>query len=274
VNVILGEELGETRISDIMRSFKSLCRKRVDIYIIGGAAMAIRGEKIATKDIDLVLAAPADIALVREILEKMGVTVNVNLSERRLTPIPPPALGITVDLFSIKICNKLTLSPGMISRAEPIDKESEWARFYILSREDIFLLKSVTDRERDLDEMAILLRKGIDGQVLINECAYQDSLNAENERIWETFLLQRAQEIKAKYDMLVPWLGELERIAKMKLGSTILMEKLRTGLNTYREIAEELSIPERSVKTFAVYSEEQGLISIDRTKRPHRLSVR
>jgi hypothetical protein len=89
------------------------------------------------------------------------------LGEMKLTPsdrkLNPSGIYVAegmprFDLFTKVICNALFLTDEMKSRAETI--EFGKLVLHLLSLEDVFLLKSITEREGDLEDMATIVRRG------------------------------------------------------------------------------------------------------------------
>lgn len=233
---------------------------------------AIRNEKRTTKDVDLILPSQSQAAEITLTFSSLGMNVNLR---------PVPEVKITqketvvsnADIFVGKICNGLRFSDGMRDRAELFEKMGN-IDLYLLSREDIFLLKSVTDRSRDIDEMAVLYRKGLKKTILFEECANQDLLDdPPYARIWEGFLLERMKELTERYGFRVPWIQELEDIAEMKVGAAIVLNKVRDSTAYMGTIEQGTGISEDELERYIAHLEGEGLISVDRGRHPHVLSL-
>lgn len=171
-------------VSEISFDF-TLLEKHIDrpvsLYVFGGEGMRIRKLKRSTKDIDIVLEDKASITLVEGGLRKIGYKPlsgdEITIVDRKLEPS-----GIFIkegyprmDLFVKRICNAFLLSNSMKIRAE--SKVIGKLRLYIMSNEDIFLLKSITDREGDIYDMIALAKaSGFDWKTVINELYYQEEI--------------------------------------------------------------------------------------------------
>ena len=157
----------------VLHKVGKTCSRKIVAYMVGGGAMAIRGEKVATKDVDLILESDEDVRDLRMAFTAEGFEVKVRHPEECRQLVDAVVLtateGMRVDIFVRRVCNKLLFSEGMKRRSE-IYGEMGCISLHICSREDIFLLKSVTERNRDLDDMVVLYRKGIDKAILIDEC--------------------------------------------------------------------------------------------------------
>jgi len=136
----------------------------VHAYLFGGANMLLQGLKKATKDFDIVVEKKEDFLRLKDALLALGfeplARVQITLSDKKLNPS-----GIYVsknlprfDLFTKVICNDFFLIGEMKARA----KAMAFGKLvlHLLSLEDVFLLKSITEREGDLEDMATILKRG------------------------------------------------------------------------------------------------------------------
>jgi len=239
--------------------------------------MAFRGEKDATKDVDLILEAPEHADELGGALQALGFEINIqppmecrSLSDAK---IPTVSRGMRVDIFVKKVCGKLVFSEGMKSRSERYGDVGNLS-LSICSREDIFLLKSVTERSRDLDDMVVLYRKGIDKVTLLGECQLQGKYDAIlGGRIWETFLLQKIEEMEDAYSISVPWKGELRRIARQKLETRLVIDCIVRNVNTVQSLAKELNMAEPAIRLIVRRLENGGLVFVDREMRPNTITI-
>lgn len=60
------------QIENLLKEMESYMEEKVQIYIIGGAALLEQGLKPATKDIDMVVATREEFVQVQKALEKYG----------------------------------------------------------------------------------------------------------------------------------------------------------------------------------------------------------
>ena len=230
----------------VLRDVGKTCSRKITVYMEGGGAMAIRGEKVATKDVDLIVGSENESSELKDAFIKIGLEVNDrHPSECRElvdAEILTTSEGMRIDLFVKRVCNKLFLSEGMKERSEPY-AEMGGIALRICSREDIFLLKSVTERNRDLEDMMALYRKGIDKEIVLSEVRRQDKLDSQiSGRIWETFLLVKLEEMEDRFGISIPWRRELKRIADLKLGCALLLAQIDMGINTVDSISEKLDL--------------------------------
>ena len=87
---------------------------------------------------------------------------------------------------------------------------------YVLSNEDLFLLKGMTERDRDLEDMAILAKSGLKYDIILNECIDQSNRDQRGNN-WEASLELKCKELNEKYGILVPFLKKLEKIAEKRM---------------------------------------------------------
>jgi len=158
----------------------------LQVYLIGGGNLALRGLKTATKDVDIVVLNKKHSSLLETLLEapvlgfplypkqyKSQWDYDLGMSVRYTHPV----YGFNLDVFVKRVLNKLYLSGDMVSRAEVPEefKSHELFKVYLLSKEDIFLFKSVTsvERVRDIGDLIALVETGLDYEVIIQELENQ-----------------------------------------------------------------------------------------------------
>ena len=139
--------------------------KNVVVYLLGGENMRLKGLKPTTKDCDLVVTNESDYHTIQKVLIKMKYREIKNDSftkeDMRINPmcIFIHATRSRFDIFIQQIANLLYLTDTMKQRA--VFEEFEHLQLGILSNEDVFILKAVTDREGDLQDMfALIQNKG------------------------------------------------------------------------------------------------------------------
>ena len=270
-------QFDKNEVLKILAEAGKICPKKMPVYLVGGGAMAIRGEKDVTKDVDLILEHEEDAEGLGGALVSLGFEVNIQppmeceslVDAKIMTAL----IGMRVDIFVRTVCHKLVFSPGMKERSEFYGNYGNIS-LSICSREDIFLLKSVTERGRDLDDMIVLFRKGMDKDALLTECQIQGQYDELLDgRIWEAFLLRKIDEMEEKYGVSIPWKRELRRIAETKLGSKLVLEQIKGGLNTVNRISERLGLRPNDVRQYISQLESKGMIKIDRTIRPNTIAM-
>src|SRR3989304_5237067 len=164
---------------DFMNEIAQRIKSEVSLYVFGGEAMRIRGLKRATKDVDMVVQDPQTFITLKEALivmryRELGCEEFLKIDK----VLNPSGIFVKdgsprVDLFVESICNKFHLSKSMMNRCE-INKIG-LMNFYVMSNEDVFLLKSVTDREGDITDMILLAKaQGFDWNIVSTELYNQE----------------------------------------------------------------------------------------------------
>ncbi|MBU1157709.1 MAG: hypothetical protein KKE24_00015 [Candidatus Thermoplasmatota archaeon] len=269
-------QISKSEVLSIMEKIGNICSMRIQVYLVGGGAMALRGEKDATKDLDLIVRSSLEAQELKRAFESLGFDVNTRHPQECHALVDATILsasggGVRADIFAERICNKLRLSEGMIRRAERVD---EWGELvlYICSREDIFLLKSVTERSRDLDDMIALFRKGLSRDIILEECDNQtDPEGLRKSSIWEAFLLTKLDEMERRYGVKVPWKRALKTRAELKMGAQRLLTLIDKGMNSVDGLSTELRETPAFIRECLDYLEKNNQIVVDRKVRPHRI---
>ncbi len=220
----------------------------VTLYMFGGEAMRIRGLKRATKDVDLVVKEAEEFVSLRNALTSMGYRPlgedEISEADRKLDPS-----GIfvkngypRVDLFVRRICNAFLLSDSMRKRCEA--KERGNLALCILSNEDVFLLKSITDREGDLYDMIELAKtRGFDWRIVLDELHNQEGITG---RHFCRHLLDAVEFIQKRAGMRAPIYNELENHC---IDQAILESVGRWSARSFKEIRELARYPDYRLRS-------------------------
>jgi len=120
----------------------------IKLYLIGGGNMSLLGLKDATKDIDVVLDEEENLHLLRKGLLECGYQEVFSSIYRRMGSrlLMENEDGFRWDVFVETICHGLVLSPYMRQRSREYHLDLKNLRLLLLSKEDIFLFKGVTER--------------------------------------------------------------------------------------------------------------------------------
>jgi hypothetical protein len=71
-------------------------------------------------------------------------------------------------------------------------------------------MKAMTKRDRDLEDMSILARSGLDYGIILRECTSQSKMDPTG-NVWESSLYEKCLELKNMYGIEVPFLKELKK---------------------------------------------------------------
>lgn len=179
---------------------------RTTLYVAGGTVMAVGGLKEGTKDIDVVVESTDDLTRLKKALatlsySKPNRTLKIAYQRMEAGAILENKDGFRWDVFERVVAGKFHLSPGMKSRARDYEISNEKLAVKFLSMEDVFLMKSVTEREGDLEDMAKIAQGGIDWDTIVEECDWQSKKTG---RIWENSVCESLKDLRAKYGVSSP----------------------------------------------------------------------
>ena len=151
----------------------------IDVYLFGGENMRKKGIKPRTKDCDIIVTDEKHRKEFVRSLEKLGY---VSLNKLHFTgddnlvdpfDILEHPTKSRIDLFKTRIARKLLLSDNMIKRSahEKFGK----LNLYSLCNEDLFILKAITLREGDIQDLGLIVQAGdFDWKIVWNELIAQE----------------------------------------------------------------------------------------------------
>lgn len=211
----------KNELFSVINKFSELLEKEVKGYLIGGLAMIFHGHKGATKDVDIVFESVEYANLFEEGMRLIDfkrdtqlVREYENLEAQAILDGPE---GYRFDIFIKCVCNCLTLSKGMKNRAKEIPLKGNF-KLYAICPEDIFLFKSMTSRDDDLEDMATIVGHGLNWESI------EDELKSQSE-YWK--LLPRhflkLLELEKKYKIVTPLIKKLEKEAEIGVGIGLLL---------------------------------------------------
>lgn len=247
----------------------------VKLLIIGGMGLIHFGLKDATKDIDVVLQSSRELRALSAALERLGysspssVRILKPYRDMEASKILENRDGFRWDIFQQKVCAALTFSKEMISRATDFYNKGR-LRVLLASKEDLFLFKGITEREVDLDDMRLLAESGLDWRIIEQECRNQSVLSG---RLWENALYENLVELREKHEIRSPIEKTLKKIVEERLAEGVLVRAVEEGNSTVTMISKTTKLPGYFIRKSAQKMEKKGLLRIDRSKRPHRLTL-
>ena len=201
------------QILELMGEMSSVIDRHVCIYLIGGGAMMFLGAKKYTKDLDFVVSNGDDYGAVLRALSVMGFRSDKpSLGMDRANLSDTQVLGeYRIDLFNKVVCGQLQLSDTVMERSSK-RYDSDNISLYTCSGEDIFLFKSVTEREGDISDCENLIRavQKFEWSSFIEELRIQMTFGKP---VWITFVTERM--VRMGYDELLPDIfGEISQMEK------------------------------------------------------------
>jgi hypothetical protein len=193
-------------VDDQLRRVSEKLVGKTTMYVAGGTVMAVRDLKEGTKDIDIVVESAEDLRRLTKALADSGYSKPNHLLEIAYQRMEARAIlenieGFRWDLFERVVAGKFRLSPGMKSRARDSEISNQKQAVRFLSLEDVFLMKSVTEREGDLEDMAKIAQGGIDWDTIVRECDWQSKRTG---RIWENSVCQSLEDLRIKHRVTSP----------------------------------------------------------------------
>ena len=156
--------------------------KKIEVYAIGGTAMMFLGLKQTTVDVDLVFSNVEDRVLFKETIHSLGFknsSAEIVYGRRENTPEMAMLLDVRLDLFLFKILSSY-FSKGMQQRAVQIHEFVDNLIVRVADPHDILIMKSVTSRDKDLDDIiAIVNNSRINWDLVVEEATEQVRLGNE-----------------------------------------------------------------------------------------------
>src|SRR3989338_7218568 len=180
-----------TEIDKLFEEIDNSMNQNARVYVIGGAALLHRGMKAATKDIDLVVATKKEFFEIQNTLNKIQFTTQIpgkEYTHLNLSQIFQRE-DFRIDLFEKEVCGRFSLSEEMIKRAPSVIKLKR-LEVFLCSNEDIFLFKTMTEREGDLtDCISIAATQNLDWEVILEEL--QEQIKHSKQNVWITWVGER-----------------------------------------------------------------------------------
>ncbi|MBI2649957.1 nucleotidyltransferase [Candidatus Woesearchaeota archaeon] len=212
----------QEQISLFKNVIGSQLKNKVECIAIGGSAMMLYGAKNATKDVDLVFLKEKELTAVKEILYNSGFNERKNIKgifrkdEDAGKPVMMDGKDTRFDLFLNEVIG-YKIHEKVIERIREVH---EFGNFIVktASPEDILMMKGCTERERDRDDAAELIRKfKIDWNIVINETAEQTKIGIA---AFPILLYDFLTELRDNFKLDIPKniTKELLVIAEKRLG--------------------------------------------------------
>ena len=195
----------EEQIS-LFKIIGSQLKNKVECIAIGGSAMMFYGAKATTKDVDLVFFKKEDLQAVKNILFNSGFDERKNIKgifredEAAGKPVMMDGKDTRFDLFLNEVIG-FKIHEKTIER---LKESHEFGNFLVktASPEDILMMKACTEREKDRDDAAELIRKfNIDWGIVLDETPKQTKIGIA---AFPILLYDFLIELKDNYKVDVP----------------------------------------------------------------------
>jgi predicted transcriptional regulator len=226
-------EKRETEKEKLINLFKELnekLSKKIEIYLIGGANMVLGGLKISTKDIDIIVE-KKHYEILKDALLKLGFSYSLNIFESK---------DYRLDVFVERVLKGYYLSDRM-KKASKALLEMKNLSVMVVPFEYVFLFKSYSGREIDVEDCKILAERGLNWKIILEEVLLQEK---ELKKFLSISLLDLLNELNSRYRIKSPIIRFLDKHCMKKL----IEISLAKGEKTVKDLVFELEKPESSVR--------------------------
>ncbi len=217
-------------VEEILKALGERLNQPVQVLVIGGAAMIKYGLKDVTKDIDLVCRDAAGKARLLEASKSLGFEVFGPEKRHARLGLDRIAVkgGHTLDVFAGRVSYDFGLSEAIWERGGETRELGKTEMRYA-APEDIFILKLIANRPRDVEDCVLLASAKVDFEAVYSEIEAQyGKPGTVEEKIWITYLEESIGKLEEDYRVQVPI---ADRVSKLADG-------YRDRL--YRELAERI----------------------------------
>jgi len=242
----------------------------VTLYLLGGAAMIKYGLKAATKDIDVLLSITKETEELIEALLKSGYhairtdRLDEEYKAMFTTQILENEDGFRWDIFQEYVCKKLRLSTGMIERSKTLF-ETGLLIVKLISREDIFLFKTVTEQDDDEADLLLLARSKVDWELILQECMNQSRKDMQ----CEIDLCDKLEKLGASYGLETPIYDRISLnagAAMEKWFEGMIIEELKKSPASAVELQKRFDCEKKMLVPTLIDLEKIEKIKIDKNK--------
>jgi predicted nucleotidyltransferase len=202
-------------VEEILRSLGDLLDQPVQVLVIGGAAMLEYGLKDATKDIDLVCKDKEDKARLLEAARCLSFRIVGPEKRHARLGLDRVAVkgGHTLDIFGGRISYDFGLSEAMWSRGRSARTLGKTEMRYA-ALEDIFILKLIANRERDIEDCEALAPAGLDYETVYSEVEAQYSkAGTVKEKIWVTYIEEGIGKLEEEFGLVISIADRISALA-------------------------------------------------------------
>jgi hypothetical protein len=197
------------KMNELFEEIDSNLSTKISVFVIGGVALMFHKLKSSTKDIDLVVNKKKEYDEMYLILKKLNFKENILTKGGHRLNISSVLQkdDFRIDLFLEKICGKMVYSKNMVTRSELIF-EGENLKVFISSIEDIFVFKSITERDGDKSDSEEIIKQNPSWKIILEEIKDQAK---KGEDVWVTYINERLIEFEEK-GYKIPILKETEKL--------------------------------------------------------------
>lgn len=194
------KEFSRESIIELLKEIDKEMKEEITIFMIGGGTMSLRMLKRATMDIDIVVLSKKKYDILKKALSTIGYNCFEETFEKDFYKSPVIVFikdSKRIDVFVKNVSNQIELSKDMQKRSQKYGKFGKLI-VRLVSNEDIFLFKSITDREKDVDDCYSLITSGLDWKVIRQELHQQ-----EKKILWRFWVYEQLCRIRNKFGKLI-----------------------------------------------------------------------
>jgi uncharacterized nucleotidyltransferase DUF6036 len=254
-----------------LKNINKCLNNQINIYIFGGGAMSFFDLKTATKYIDVLLSSEAEASALIKALYKSGYkkieTKDPIYLKMKTREIIENIDGFRWDIFVDKICGGLTFSKNMQKRSKRYQEFTN-IKTYLVSPEDIFILKSVTSRQRDREDMFTLFSHGLNIEIIKKEIQKQAKID-EN-KAWLSYFFVGLDELVNEYDVIFPNYDEFLKLAEEEMLEKLILEFIQKKPRSVNDLASILKCDKDEIKQVLEELLKQDKISNFKGKFSHK----
>lgn len=229
------KKFGEAELISALNDIGSKLKKKTRIYLIGGCAMTFMGAKAATNDIDVVVTSTKEVSNLIAAMEDADFErvnkITKEYESLETTVIMERPDKMRFDVFTRKVCGKLEIDEKMQSRATPY-KTFGNLEVYLMSGEDILLFKGMTERTADLDDMLVLVQRGINWDTIRDACFAQKKSSQ-----WADLLGTKLLDLKGRHGIDAPIIKDMLDKADMDSLERSFKSILGDGEMSFKDLA-------------------------------------
>jgi hypothetical protein len=199
------------QIFDVFDKLDKKLNKKINIYLIGGSVLLYNNLKVGTKDIDIVVLKKEDFDLFNNILIESEFTIEKptkDYSNMKLDKILVKE-NYRIDVFNKIVCGKLSLSENIIKRSKLIRNYKNISLF-VCSNEDVFVFKSITEREGDVDDCQSISLSGPSWDIMLTEIKNQIKENGSD--VWITWFEERLNLLEDR-GVVIPIIKDIRKMS-------------------------------------------------------------
>ena len=228
-------------LTDFFNMLDRKLEKKIELYLTGGANMVLKNMKISTKDVDVII--ERNFNELKEKLISLGFRCAGRVFEKE---------NFRMDVFVKRVLNGYELSERMKRDAELFYSGSK-LKVFLLSNSDVFLLKTYSAREGDLEDCKALAERGLDWDKILREALEQEE---KTRKFLSLSLLDSLDELNRRYKIKAPVLKFLEKHCTRKMLKLVLKKE-----KTVKELVNLLQKPEPTIRKILREMEKEGKIT-------------